>query len=302
MQADSEMDAQQQELLRSREQYYDHTNSIEAAEIYCGDERPPVPNSMSADSHQEAASNSLAQPSDEMPFVHMFGGGLFVAYNGMVLKLVQNDNVPTFADAAAATVEQLVAQGITGVGVHSDTHAEHDVVLHTDHTEGVVGCGYAQKRAAISQLIHDTGDEILDDMKQLRPDLFSDPANTDFAHSVIAAHGLLAQDTQRLGNGRAVVLAAVKAKARTMLVDGDHIAKHGIVNGDNNSSFNSGRAYADGNATYDHDIWASTLLLRDLNPEASDAHIEIASMIDIIGTMRALGVTTIAYRSEGAAV
>ncbi len=279
----------QRELLDTREAFYAPTGPLESAAVNCGDERP-VAEQTETDERSDAQANT--------PYVHVFGGGLFPAYNTMVLAVIDNTSVPTFAEAAQNALGTLQAQGITGLGVHSDTHAEHDTNLHTDHVDGPVGCGYAQKRAAISELIYENGDAILDDIRQLRPDLLADEANLAFAQNVLAAHGLLAQDTQRLSSGRAVVLAAVHSGAHSMVVDKDHIAHDGIINAIPNTSIGSGEAYEEGMPTYDHDIWASTQLLQSMYPNRPLAELEITSLIDIIGTMRALGVTTIAYRSE----
>lgn len=302
----AEMNPEQQSLLESREQYAGPTEPLESADKNCGDERDLArgkTSNMQAAVVDEGAAlevdTAVSQAaSEDKPYIHIFGGGLFPAYTGMVLKLVENEAVPTFAQAAVDTIETLRARGIVGLGVHSDTHAEHDTTFHADHTEGPVGCGYAQKRGVISQLIHDDKDKILRDIQQLRPDLFEDEANLVFAHQVFAAHGLLAQDTQRLGSGREVVVAAAKTGAPTMVVDGDHVAKDGIINDFDGTSFRSGQAYAEGNPVYVHDIWASTPILANLYPETPLAKLEIASLIDIVGTMRALGVETIAYRSE----
>lgn len=263
------------EIVSSREQLYVPAD-IHSDLINCGDDRT----------------------SDAAKYIHVFGGALFVSYTNAVLQEVQRPgSASNLAALTGQVVEQLQAAGYEGLGVHSDTAAEAGQSFRADQLDGAVGCGYAGKRAAISQLISDNGESIMQAASGLLPDLFGDKASQDFGWQVVAAHGRLAERADSaIGDGRAVVRTANAAGAKMMLVSGSHVATEGIINTQAGSTFDTNAAHQANLAAYDHDLWASSTLLESLPNAASRQEATIASVIDVIGTMQALGVEHIAVR------
>lgn len=263
------------ETVTSREQFYVPAN-LRQDLINCGDDRP----------------------ADADKYIHVFGGAIFVTYTNAILQEIRQ---PGSVEDLAALIKQDIAElqtaGFANPGVHSDTSAEAGTAFHADQADGPVGCGYAGKRAAISQLISDKGENILEEAGSLLPELFVDETAWEFGRQVIAAHGRLAgRADSAIGNGRALVRGATAAGAKMMLVDGSHTATEGIINTRTDSTFDTNAAYEAGLAAYDHDLWASNALLESLPGAPDRQQAAIASVIDVIGTMKALGVQTIAIR------
>lgn len=267
--------SQTNEVLASREPYFAEVD-LQTSDIFCGDERIPV------DVNE--------------PYIHLFGGELFVSHNRLVSATTKGMDIATFADTVQHDVAALKAAGIQNLGVHSDTHAEASSAFQFDRAEGKVGCGYAELRPAISQGIVERQDEILADAQRLFPELFVDTSDFVAAQQIIAAHKQLASQPDVIGAGRNVVRAAIAAGAKMMLVDGDHVSRVGIINTQPDTSFKSGEALAAGLAAYNHDLWASQGLVERLAPGQDLVEFERASVIDIIGTMKALGVEEIVRR------
>lgn len=263
------------EILATREPYF-YPVTIETADINCGDER------------------------GQGLYVHIFGGALFVPYNILVVSELHNPgSQQSFADISSVVIPQLQERGIAGQGVHSDEHAEHGSDFHTDFAlTDPIGCGYANLRAIISQLIVDRPEDVLVAASALQPGRLTNPSDLTAAHDIIAAHGRLASNAARLGTGRAVVRAALDQKTGMMVLPGDHVADTGIANWRLGTSLNSSEALNAGLPTYDHDMWASNELysrLRDIYPFDSQLF-ELASLIDVAGTMLALNATKLAAR------
>ena len=266
------------ELLDSREPFFTKV-SLYINTVFCGDERP---------------SSEILED-----YIHWFGGALNPAYNLDIMQEAQNPGSVkhSFEQRAAEVTSDLMEAGIK-VGVHSDTQADPTGKLDTSKEDGSVGCGYAGLRREISTLIVDRAEEILTDAQKMRPELFQSEADTEAAFSVIRAHSALANRPDYLTSGRRVVLAAEKSGAVTMLVVGEHVAEDGIFNLDPNSSLRSGEAFLKGQATYDHDsgsLYQAYDRLSEKYPHDKRL-MQIADLIDALGTMRALGVKRIAVR------
>jgi hypothetical protein len=263
------------ETVATREQLYIPAD-LRVDAINCGDDR-------SADRDQ---------------YIHIFGGVLFVAYQQAIMQEAQQ---PGSAEALDKLTTQIIPQlqdrGIQGLGVHSDTKAEHGSAFRTGEANGEIGCGYAGKRAAISQLIAENGQAIVEEAAGLFPELFIDESAWTFGMHIAKAHGnLAARQEQAIGDGRHVVLQAVSSGAGIMLVDGAHVANEGIINTRRDSTFDTNAAQDTDLPAYNHDLWASNELIEML-PGAPDRNqAAIASIIDIIGTMKALGVEHIGVR------
>jgi len=231
-------------------------------------------------------------------YIHIFGGALFVAYQQAIMQEVQQPGSAESLEALTAQViPQLQNKGIQGLGVHSDTKAENGTIFHAEQTDGEIGCGYAGKRAAISQLIAENGEEIVHEAAGLFPELFIDESAWIFGAQVTAAHGsLAARSGQAIGDGRKLVLGAKDSGANIMLVDGTHAANEGIINTRRDSTFDTNTAQYANVPAYNHDLWASNDLLEMLPSAPNRKQAAIASIIDVIGTMKALGVERIGVR------
>jgi hypothetical protein len=238
------------------------------------------------------------RPADWDKYIHIFGGVLFVAYQQAILQEAQRPGSAENLDALTTEVTpELKARGVQGLGVHSDTQAESGSMFHAEQADGAVGCGYAAKRAAISQLIAENGEAIVSEAAGLFPELFIDESAWTFGAQVTAAHGsLAARRSQSIGEGRKLVLSAKDAGAKVMLVDGTHVASEGIINTRRDTTFDTNSANQTGLAAYNHDLWASNDLIEMLPYAPDRQRTAIASVIDIIGTMKALGVQHIAVR------
>lgn len=266
------------ELLTSHEPYFLSNVSLENANIFCGDERKAL--------YNEA-------------YLHVFGGVANAAFNAVVMTRA-TDTTPfatTFCEAVRRVAADCRVMHIKA-GVHSDTHAETTGHLALEG-DAPIGCGYIKLRAAISQMIGKDPDKIVGEAERLRPELFSDPADTSFAHTVVATHRELAADTAFFGEGsRAVAAAAIEAGAPSMLVDGDHVAHEGIINLRPGTAIDSNQAAAADRSVYVHGAWVGGELVAQLPAlqPLGGKQWEIAELIDTIGTMWALGVDTIAVR------
>ncbi len=263
------------EVLQTREQLFT-TVDIMTDPINCGDDRA----------------------SELERYIHLFGGELFVPYTTAVL---QETDTTGSAQPLGALRSKLVAQqkarGVRGLGVHSDETAEQGSEIDLDKQAGPVGCGFAAKRAAISHLIHENREDIITEAEMLMPELFGEAWASEFAHGVADAHGRIAERSQLVvGDPRQIILDAVKDGDTTAIYRGGHTATVGIINTERNSSFLTGDAVEQEVAAYNHDLWASDQLFAMSDDAPNPAMAAIASLIDVIGTMKALGVTEIAVR------
>lgn len=231
-------------------------------------------------------------------FIHMFGGVLFVSYTSAVMQEIeQPGSVENLPDLTQQVTNYLKSNGIKGIGVHSDVSAEHDSNLHTDKPDGPVGCGFAAKRGVISQLISENRDEIIEQASQLIPELFIEESAYSYAHQAADAHHRLSERAEKaIGDGRKLVLSACESGAETAVVTGEHVATDGIINTRHDTTFDTNTATAEGLPAYNHNLWASNALIEMLPSQPDRTQAAIASLIDIIGTMRALGVQNIAVR------
>lgn len=268
----------EQEIIASREKFYVPV-SLTNNDIFCGDERQPI----------DVATD----------YIHWFGGALNVPYNLAIMKetIHPGSVTDTFEEQTGSLVPVLLEAGVQG-GVHSDACSEQGDRMRIDNPEGAVGCGYGQKRPDISRLIADPANGVAEDALRLRPELFESQQDVDFADNVIESHGRLAEREGFFTSGRRVILTAVAKGAKSMLVAGEHSAKEGIINLDPESTLRSGEAMNAGLPAYNHDSWAieeTYDMIHHLYPY-DKRQLQIAELIDTIGTMRALGVEDIAVR------
>jgi len=279
-QAEIQNAEQTEQQETAREQFYVPV-SLQHNKVFCGDERAPI--------------------GFDEDFIHVFGGALNIPYNFMVLKEAAQPGSVTdsFTDETASLVPVVNEAAEAQFGVHSDTSAEHGDHFHADQQGGKIGCGYGELRAPISAGIAEHRADILAEAKTLRPELFQAEEDTAFGEAVITAHGRLAErQTCFQDGGRAVVLAAIEKGSPVMLVQGAHVGKDGIINLRRNTSLRSGEALAANLAAYNQDSWA----VEDAFDKISHLypydkrHFQIATLIDTIGTMRALGVENIETR------
>ena len=255
--------------LTARDSQYAQT-SLEQSVIFCGDER------------------------GEGDYIHIFGGALNIPYNLAILKEVAEPGsvTDTFEDQTASLVPVVADVAKVKQGVHSDDTAENAEHMHTDRHDGPIGCGYAEKRQAISQLIHEMGGQIVARAAELAPELFQSQEDDDFADEVVNAHGRLAERSGFFTTGRRVALVAVQKGAETQVVKGEHTGEKGELNMVPNTSLRSEKARQDGEPLYSQDEWAVDAIqdrIRHLYPY-DRRHTQIAHVIDAIGTMAALGV------------
>lgn len=268
------------EALAVREQFFELGQLTD--NLFCGDERP----------------------SDESEaYLSLFGAVTNIPYNAEVLKEASEPGSVTdpFDQTVMSHVPVIMEDGgLPNAGVHSDTHAEgeHATGINTEKTDGDVGCGYDKLRGPISQLIVERADEIIDLAKQKRPELFTSDEDTVHARNIIAAHGRIAEREGILPSGRDIVLKAMEAGAKGMVVRGPHVGKVGIINLRKSTKFNTTAAFAAELPAYCHDQWVALEAfdkLSHLYPYDS-REVDLAETIDTIGTMLALGVEEIEVR------
>ncbi len=274
MQLDAPL-AQPQTLFTPFDQFFKPVH-INSAFVFCGDERQPLYARL---------------------FIHIFGGLAFQAYNLAIMNELQT------AGSVKTTFEDLVVEQITGLnaagiraGVHSDYETEHGKVIDTHELAGGFGCGYIAKRAAISELIANQTERMVAQAMSLRPELFSSSKANQQAAAVFEAQRRLATRPGFLTAGRSIGLKAIQHGAPAMVVSGRHLAKEGIINLVTNTTLDSAAANKAGKPVYNHDQWA-VMEMFDRSTVHYDRQVyDMATTIDAIGTLLALGVETIAVR------
>lgn len=268
------MAGQTGEVIKPREAFFVEAD-IHTHPVFCGDER-------------EA----------EGIYIHEFGGVANTTYTLMILQeAAEEGSVEQPFDAAVASTVPLLKEKDIDAGVHSDDHAEHGDTLQADKEDGKIGCGYLELRQAISELIGQSIDKIVDILQKQDPTLFGTEHNRERARAFCRAHTRLASRDIFPG-GRAVALAALKAGAPHNMVRGSHLGKEGILNKKPGSTLDSTAALRDGKPTYSHDTWAAKGTfdeIHDVYPY-DKTDFEIANDIDAVGTMLALGVEEIEVR------
>jgi hypothetical protein len=267
--------AEGQTELEQREQFL-RPASLKDLLILCGDERPAV---------------------GVDDYLQIFGGVLNVPYN---IAVVQEANKPgsvtdSFESYITKVVPLVIAAGLKP-GVHSDEHAEHATTINTELIDAAIGCGYGEKRAIISRdVIANPSSGIMDDVKTVDPELLRTEADQMFARKVVEANGRLANRQSFLTTGRRAVLAAIEAGATGAVVNGDHIATVGLLIKREGTRFATREAWDAKLPAYTHQEWVAMAALNPVKDvfEINPRQYEISTGIDAIGTMRALGVTTI---------
>jgi hypothetical protein len=277
------------EILTSREPYYIDGLSLDTHDIFCFDERGV------ADADTVTGDIEAVTPQE---YIHAAGGGLGIVYNHAV---VQEADDPfsvkgSFADHAGIIIPALIRAKVRP-GVHSDVTAEGGNVVRPT-AKGDVGCGYAGLRPVISRYIAENGIALIRDAASLRPELFEGPEDHNFAHAAVAANERLLERPGFITDGRSVVMAAAGKGSKIMLVEGRHTGRKGIINLVPGTSFDSDAANRDGLEAYNQDSWAiedAASRIRHEYPH-DKRHMQIAELIDALGTMRALDVEDVAVR------
>lgn len=255
--------------------------SLEHDQIFCGDDRAST-----------------------LKYIHLMGGGLNLVYTMTVLnETITNDSQQNsnFLKDTISRFETLKNLSGAKLGVHSDDKAETEDQIDLSRLSGPIGCKYAEARQAISAHIYNSAEHILEVVDHVNPTLIALKSDREFANSVVKAHGRLSATNTKYfkgSGGRAVVIAAIKeTSAESMLVFGDHNASSGLINTSSNTSYDSALAAKDGNPFYDHDLWAvlnifSSTSVSNIFPYDL-RQVEIANMIDTVGTLDLLGVDKI---------
>jgi hypothetical protein len=282
-----EMQKQSAEALLAREGYFVPA-SLKENMVFCGDEREP--------------------DTDEI-YLHLFGGALNPVKGLIVMNEVMNpgSTVDSFEESVRKYMPAVIEiGGMAHPGVHSDVKAETNgesldregVELDLSRVEGPVGCGYAQVAQAISEVIAVNGEEIIREMQEDTPYLFAEERGLQLARDVVEAHKRLARNEKLYTSGRLVVLAAAEKGAKTMNVRGNHCADVGIINMDRGSTAKSGQAIKEGLPFYLQDSGTAYELYENMQDDFGYDLLlaRIAEQIDTRGTMKALGVKTIAVR------
>ncbi|MDB5175946.1 MAG: hypothetical protein JWM81_804 [Candidatus Saccharibacteria bacterium] len=269
---------QKHELLQSRERFYSDV-SLDRDPIFCGDDRE----------------------SDLDLYIHVFGGmPPNIAYNLTIIREAHNAGSveDTFGEEVGSITPVLIDVAHEKVGVHSDDNSEVNGIFDVNG-QGDIGCGYIKLRQPISRLIAERKAEVLAEAKLQSPELFTSELDDQIAEGILSAHQSL---SERAGffkaSSREVAKTTVDQGANTMVVVGPHGAEDGIINRRRDTSIKTNAASEAGLKTYDHDAWATGDTydkIRDYYP-FDKRELEIADLIDAIGTMWALGVKTIATR------
>lgn len=238
------------------------------------------------------------RPSDLEGHINIFGGVLFPAYTAMVLcELHTPGTSGSFMENAGTVTRALKDSGVQHPGVHSDANAEQGSCFDEHRTDGTVGCGFGQARAIISGYVRDNGAAIIEEATVKMPWLFDNDQAQEFAEKVVATHESLAGNADTIiGNGRQAICRAVAAGADVGIFRGPHTATFGVINTQSNTKFQTNRACAESVPAYTHNLWASDQLLAMLPDAPDETEARIASVIDVIGTMKVLGVEEIAVR------
>lgn len=271
--------AETREIVAGREPFCGPV-SLAKSDIFCGDKRKPI--------------NASG------PYVHWFGAELNPIHTLIVMNEVTvpgsiADNMTTFESEARRLTPIIKEKVSPRIGVHSDTACEQGSQLQTNRLDGPVGCKYAEKRQPISALITQQGEEILNILDRVRPELFETGEDLDFGRKVLAAHGRLANRDRFYTSGRRVAIAAVEKGCKSQVLDSESAASDrpvGIINLDPSSSLDNESAVDAGQSAYFQD----TALVMQAFGKFSDAYpyathqLEIATEIDTIGTMLALGI------------
>lgn len=267
------------EILASREPFYGPA-SLEASEVFCGDKGNPL--------------------KDGAIYLHWFGGVLKPVHNLVVMKEIQQlgSVTDTFEEEAAALTPVIIETGGVKGGVHSDDVHEHGEEMHVEDKEGDIGCKYALLRQQISSLIYERGNEIVEILKSTQPELFQSERDDNFALKAIDAFGRLAERDDFYTSGRRVAIAAVEHGAKAQVLDRSTLTGDedtvGIINKDPRSALDNKAANTDEEPrpAYTHDDGALMQAHRNISHlyPYDMREVEIASAIDTVGTLLALGI------------
>lgn len=230
-------------------------------------------------------------------YLHVFGSlPPNVAYNVIVLNetLVEGSSTEeVFSDAVGAITPTLIELGYK-VAVHSDEGTEGAHTFDTKRADGTVGCAYLEKRQDISKLISENGAELIARAAELFPFVFTEPEDGEYAEEVVRAHGRMADHSDLFGDhsGRKTAIAATDNGAHSVVVLGQHTGRSAVINLEENSALDNVRAAEAGDPTYSEDLWVVLEAFDKLSSlyGYDKKHIKIATIIDVLGTLSALGI------------
>lgn len=265
------------EVVQSREIFFDKV-SLSNTLLACGDDR---------------TKNLL---------IKLMGGILNPIYQNIVMQELTDPGSVTdsFEEEAAKQTPLILKSGAPLGAVHSDTAAEGSDAINLDQPEGKVGCGYAELRQAISAGIFKNEEQVIAWAQILRPELFESDEDLLTAKQITATHGRLAERQSLFTSGREVVLTAADQGAQTVVVDGQHTAQEATVNLVADTTLDGSLAAEAGLEVYDHDSWALEEIQDKLRSEYpyDKKQQQIAEIIDVVGTLMALGVERIGVRRK----
>lgn len=227
-------------------------------------------------------------------YVHIFGGASNIPYNlAIVDETLQPGSVTdSLKDRTAQVVPVVETKGGVRQGVHSDETAEEGPHFHITRREGDIGCGYLFKREEISLHIGAIGAKLVTKAADLRPELFTEPADYEFAKNVTEAHQRLAEREGFLSPGRGVAMVAIEKGAETMVVSGPHVAESAEINLWKNKSLDGRLAHQADEPLYSQDEWAVEEIHERIHDEYpyDENQLKIAHLIDDLGVLSFLGV------------
>lgn len=274
----AEKQQNEQNVLESREPYFVNVNAETL--IICGDDR------------EISSSDNI-----DIACLHLFGGGLNIAFNRQIARTISGVLVPE--DLGRALTEQIgeiEEKAHLHLGVHSDDSTEHGYKILGLSDADKIGCAYWQKRADISRAIVEHGEELTYKAKRLFPELYIDKQNTeDFTKKIIDAHASLVKT--QITPGREIVTKAITKGATGVVLVGSHSAKTGIINIRKNSTFDTNKAVVENMPSYEHDLWVALEAYdRLLDVPCSKEEWALIEILDALATFKLLGVETVAVR------
>jgi hypothetical protein len=251
--------------------------------------------------HQSNDTNEL--------LIRVFGGTLNFAYLLSVLGTIYHpsQNQPPFIEQVHSTTNLLNQIRALHCGVHGDSQSENQSSSDPNiaPTDPVV-CNYAQNRTAISRYIFQNGNSILDEAQRMDSNLARNSSDYKFAQGVIVANYILSETKKEnfFGkySGKMAIQVALREGAPILSSDRPKYYQLGIINEVPNTTFDTNAANQANQGAYTHDSWAVHDIMEELQAYAptNSRHVQIANLIDTIGTMQFIGVENVALRSQDA--
>ncbi|MHB1864738.1 MAG: hypothetical protein ACYCPS_01050 [Candidatus Saccharimonadales bacterium] len=229
-------------------------------------------------------------------------GGIVCFLN--ILNILEETNTPgsvtrrNMINDTKKLCQALMAQGIK-FGIHSDDTNEQNNIFSPDSTNKNIGCGFVSRLPDIQQSIYLNKHRVIQDARDLMPQLFDDPKMLEFARQSIDAGARLSDSNYYRHTPRQIASTAVKYGAPSMIVEGHHdVRSIGIINEVKDTTLDTSSANKNGLPAYDHDSWVVNQTLQKVPSIFHHDKVEMAivDLITTIGTMRFLGVKEIYCR------